>query len=792
MNVRTNPVALDTMKFAIGQPVPRNEDPVLVRGEGRYTDDVSLPGQLHAAFVRSPYAHGVLRGIDGEAAKAMPGVVAVITGADLQAAGMGTLKCTLGANFNNRDGSPMVLPPRPFFALDKVRFVGDPVAVVIAESADAARDAAEAVVLDVEPLPAVTTPQAALAPGAPVLYDEAPGNLALDYRFGDAEAVEAAFQKAFHVARLAIVNSRVVVNPMEPRAAVATFDEASGRYTLHAPSQGVFGMRGTLAGVLGVEPKQVRLLTGHVGGSFGMKSSVFPEYVALLHAARTLGKPVKWVDFRAESFVSDHHGRGSEVTAELALDKDGRFLALRVDGYGDMGAYLTPVGPMMTTLNVAKNGIGMYRTPHVEVTTRCVFTNTVPIGAYRGAGRPEGNYYMERLIETAAREMGIDATELRRRNMVAPAELPYTTPAGTVYDSGDFAALMDRALAAADWAGFAERRKASEAAGKLRGRGLGCYLEVTAPPSNEMGGIRFEEDGTVTIVSGTLDYGQGHWTPFAQVLVSKLGVPFEAIRLVQGDSDRLIAGGGTGGSKSIMASGAAIAEAGDKVIEKGRVAAAAILEAGVADIEFGEGRFTIAGTDRSIGIMDLARRLREAKQSGAALPADVPETLDVDHVHKQAPSAYPNGCHVAEVEIDPDTGHVEVVRYTMVNDFGTIVNPLLVEGQLHGGVMQGIGQALMEMTLYDGEGQLVTGSFMDYAMPRAEDAPPFAFESRPAPARTNVLGAKGCGEAGCAGSLPSVMNAVVDALSTRGVTHMDMPATPLKVWTALHGGADPA
>ncbi|MFO1149610.1 MAG: xanthine dehydrogenase family protein molybdopterin-binding subunit [Alsobacter sp.] len=789
MNVRTNPVALDSVKFAVGQPVPRNEDPILVRGEGRYTDDVSLPGQLHAAFVRSPYAHGVLRGVESEAAKAMPGVVAVITGADLKAAGLGNLKCALGVNFKNRDGSPMVLPARPPFAMDKVRFVGDPVAVVVAESADAARDAAEAVTLVIDPLPAVTTPQAALAPGAPVLYEDAPGNLALDYRFGDAAAVEAAFRAAAHVARLSIVNSRVVVNPLEPRAAVAAYDEAGGRYTLYAPSQGVFGMRGNLADVLGVEPGQVRLLTGHVGGSFGMKSSVFPEYVALLHAARTLGRPVKWVDARAESFVSDHHGRGSEVTAELALDGDGRFLALRVDGFGDMGAYLTPVGPMMTTLNVAKNGIGMYRTPHVEVTTRCVFTNTVPIGAYRGAGRPEGNYYMERLIETAARETGIDAVELRRRNMVTPAELPHTTPAGTVYDSGDFAALMDRALEAADWAGFPARRAASEAAGKLRGRGLGCYLEVTAPPSNEMGGLRFEADGAVTIVTGTLDYGQGHWTPFAQVLTSKLGVPFESIRLVQGDSDRLIAGGGTGGSKSIMASGAAIAEAGDKVIEKGRIAAAAILEAGVADIEFGEGRFTIAGTDRSIGVMELARRLREARQAGTALPPGVPDTLDVDHVHKQAPSAYPNGCHVAEVEIDPDTGQVEVVRYTMVNDFGTIVNPLLVEGQLHGGVMQGIGQALMEMTLYDAEGQLVTGSFMDYALPRAEDAPPFLFESRAVPARTNVLGAKGCGEAGCAGSLPSVMNAVVDALSARGVTHMDMPATPLKVWQALHGEA---
>jgi aerobic carbon-monoxide dehydrogenase large subunit len=784
MNVRTPPGDLASMKFAIGQSVPRNEDPVLVRGEGRYTDDVGVPGQVHAAFVRSPYAHGVIRGIDTSAALAMEGVLAVHTGDDLASSGYASLKCIIG--FPNRDGSPMAKPARPPLAVGKVRFVGDPVAIVVAETADQARDAAEAVVLDVEVLPVVTTPAEAVKPGAPQLYDDAPGNVAIDYQYGDAAAVEAAFRTAAHVTRMEIVNSRIVVNAMEPRAALAEYDAPTGRFTLHAPSQGVFGMRNNLAEVLRVKPEQVHLLTGHVGGSFGMKSAVFPEYVALLHAARALGKPVKWADQRSESFVSDHHGRDSAVTAELALAADGRFLALRFSGYGNMGAYLTPVGPMMSTLNVAKNAIGMYRTPLVQVNTICAFTNTVPIGAYRGAGRPEGNYYMERLIEAAAREMGIDSIELRRRNMVSPGELPHTTPAGTVYDSGDFAALLDRALESADWAGFAARRRESEARGKLRGRGIGCYLEVTAPPTNEMGGIHFEEDGGVTIVTGTLDYGQGHWTPFAQVLTSKLGVPFEAIRLVQGDSDRLIAGGGTGGSKSIMASGAAIAEASALVIEKGRVAAAFVLEAGVADIEFADGRFTIVGTDRTIGIMELEARLRAL---GAELPGDVPHTLSVDHVHKQSPSAYPNGCHVAEVEIERETGHVDVVSYTMVNDFGTLVNPMLVEGQLHGGVMQGIGQALMEVTAYDDEGQLVTGSFMDYALPRADATPAFAFESHAVPTRTNPLGAKGCGEAGCAGSLPSVMNAVVDALSPLGVTHVDMPATPLKIWTLLQGDA---
>ena len=771
------------LQFGIGQPVSRMEDPVLLRGEGRYTDDVSLPGQAYAAFVRSPHAHGVIAGIDAEAARALPGVLAVYTASDLAPMGYGPLKCVIA--FQHRDGRPMAVPLRYALAEDKVRFVGDPVAVVVAETAPQARDAAEAVALDIDPLPAVTRVAEAVAPGAPVLYDDAPGNLVLDYHFGDAEKVAEAFARAAHVTRLEILNNRVVVNAMEPRAAVVAYDSETGRFTVHAPSQGVFGKRNNLAEAMGLPPDRIHLITGHVGGSFGMKGAVFPEYVCLLHAARALGRPVKWTDQRSDSFVSDHHGRDMEVVGELALDAEGRFLATRFTGYGNLGGYVSQVGPMMTTLNIAKNSIGMYRTPLVEVNTICAVTNTVPIGAYRGAGRPEGNYYMERLIDTAAAETGIDRVELRRRNMVAPGELPWKTPAGTAYDSGDFPGLLARAVAAADWDGFAARREDSAARGKLRGRGIGCYLEVTAPPANEMGGLHFEPDGTVTIVTGTLDYGQGHWTPFAQVLHSKLGIPLDRIRLVQGDSDRLIAGGGTGGSKSIMASGAAILEAGELVIEKGRQIAGHLLEAGAFDVEFRNGRFTVAGTDRGIGLMELAGRLA----AGLELPPDVPDTLDVDHVFKQAPSAYPNGCHVAEVEIDPDTGTTAVVRYVMVNDFGTVVNPLLVEGQLHGGVMQGVGQALMERTVYDGEGQLTTGSFVDYQMPRAADAPPvFTFESRPQPTATNPLGAKGCGEAGCAGSLPAVMNAVVDALSGLGIRHIDMPATPLAIWQRIAAG----
>ena len=767
------------LKFGIGQPVPRQEDPVLVRGEGRYTDDVNADGQLYAHFVRSPYAHGVIRSIKTDDARAMPGVVAIYTGHDLGQ--YGTLKCVF--DIPGRNGSKMLMPKRPSLPTDKVRFVGDPVAIVVAKTKEQARDAAEAVALEIDALPAVTTVAAATAAGAPHLYDDAPGNVILDYQYGDSDRVAKAFAKAAHVVRLPIHNNRVVVNPLEPRSALATYDKKTKRFTLNAPSQGVFGKRSLLAEIIGVPKEDVRLVTGHVGGSFGMKGSIFPEYVPLLHAARELGKPIKWTDVRSDSFVSDHHGRDMDVVAELALDRRGKFLATRFTGTANIGAYLSQVAPLMTTLNIAKNSIGMYRTPLVEVNTLLAVTNTVPVAAYRGAGRPEGNYYMERLIDVAAAEMGIDRVELRRRNMVTPEELPWTTPAATTYDSGDFPGLFARALEAADWKGFPARKRDSAKRGKLRGRGIGCYLEVTAAPASEMGGLRFNDDGTVTIVTGTLDYGQGHWSAFAQVLHQKLGIPFDSIKLVQGDSDQLIAGGGTGGSKSIMASGAAILEAGDLVIEKGKQIASFVLEAGVGDIEFGNGRFSIAGTDRGIGIMELAAKLR----GGLKLPPDVPQTLSVETIFKHAPSAYPNGCHIAEVEIDPQTGRIAVVSYVMVNDFGTVVNPLLVEGQLHGGVLQGIGQALMEDTVYDEEGQLVAGSFMDYAMPRADHAPPlFTFESRPVPTKNNPLGAKGCGEAGCAGSLPSVMNAIVDAMAAHGVRHVDMPATPLKIWQTLH------
>jgi aerobic carbon-monoxide dehydrogenase large subunit len=788
MNAQVDLTQFAEEKYAVGQPVPRKEDPTLLRGEGHYSDDMNLPGQAHAVMVRSGYAHGVIRSIDTAAAKAMPGVLAVLTGADLIAAGMGNMPS--GMSFKMRDGSNMPKPVQAILTTDKVRFVGDPYAVVVAETPKQAKDAIEAVMADIDPLPAVTDASAAAATGAPQIFDTTPGNVILDFHHGDADEVAAAFATAAHVTKLKILNSRVVVCPMEPRSAIGEYDPETERWTLRVGSQGVFGMRQLLAGPLKAPVEKIRVLTGNVGGSFGMKSSCYPEYPAILYAAKLLGRPVKWTDERGESFLSDSHGRAHDMEQEIALDAEGHILALRVTGYGNIGAYLSNGTVLQPTGNIVKNTIGVYATPLQEVSAKAMFTNTTPVGPYRGAGRPEGNYYIERLLDTAAREMGIDPVEIRRRNHIQPEAMPYTTPGGTVYDSGDFPTILEKALVVADWDGFSARKRQSAERGKLRGRGIGQYLEVTGPPGKEMGGIRFEPDSTVTIITGTLDYGQGHASPFAQVLCSRLGIPFEKINLLQGDSDELLAGGGTGGSKSLMASGTAIIEGAELVREKGRKIAAYALEASEADIEFevvrGGGRFRIAGTDRAVGIMELAAMLRDGSLT---LPDGVPTTLSVSHVADSPPFAYPNGCHVAEVEVDPDTGIAEVVRYSMVNDFGVIVNPMLVEGQAHGGIVQGIGQAFLEQVVYDENGQPLTGSYMDYALPRANDAPFFTFASHPVPARTNILGAKGCGEAGCAGALPSVMNALVDALSVHGIKHIDMPATPLRVWEAIQAAS---
>ena len=779
MTVRVEDESLAILKSAVGQPVLRNEDPKLLRGEGTYTDDVNVDGQLYMAMVRSPYAHGLIRSIDTEAARAMPGVVAVYTGADLAAAGYGPFPFRVA--LSNRDGSPLVKPMRYALPTEKVSFVGDPVACVIAQTAAEAQDAAEAVELDIEQLPAVIEARDAAKPGAPTVMPEVPNNIALDYHFGDSAKVEEAFRSAHHVTRLHLIDNRIVINAMEPRSCLAHYDKSEQKFTLHAPTQGVVGSKSVAAEMMKVPPEKMRFVATNVGGSFGMKGSIFPEYICALHGARELGHPVKWTDKRSESFLSDHHGRDQEFECELALDKDGHFLAIRCNGFGNLGGYMTQIGPLFSSFNIVKHVNGVYRTPLIEVNTLVAFTNTVPVTAYRGAGRPEGNYYLERLVDQAALEMGIDPVDLRRRNHIQPDQIPYKGPSGSVYDSGNFPAILDKALELSDWNGYAARHADSAKRSKVRGRGIGQFLEVTAPVAGELGKITFDADGSVTLYTGSHDHGQGHWTTFAQVLSTQLGVPFEKIKLSQDDSDLLRVGTGTGGSKSLMCSGTAIVEASEKVIEKGKALASYILEASASDISFEAGRFTIAGTDRSVSLMDLADKLRQ----GASLPEDAPKSLDVDHVSSAKPATYPNGCHICEVEVDPETGVIEIVRYTTVGDFGVVVNPLVVKGQVIGGIVQGIGQCLYENTVYGEDGQLATGSFMDYAMPRAENAPMFTYGALSYPATTNPLGVKGCGEAGCAGSLTSIMNAICNALSAFGVTHIDMPATPQKVWDTI-------
>jgi carbon-monoxide dehydrogenase large subunit len=762
----------------IGQSIPRKEDARLLQGRGCYAADINLPGQLYAVMVRSPHAHGTIRAIDFSAAAAMPGVLGVFTPSDL--AGL----APIGANrmaVSNRDGTAFRSPPRLALPTDRVRYVGEAVAFVVAETRSQARDAAEAILLDIDPLPAVTDVAAATGPDAPLIHDNTPGNVVIDFHFGDAAKVAAAFASAAHVVRQRLLSNRIVVNAMEPRAAVAAYDTDTGRWTLHTPSQGVFGLRESLAGVLKTTPDKVHVLTGNVGGSFGMKTQVYPEQVCVLHAARVLGRPVKWIDDRSESFLSDNHGRGADMTAELALDAAGKFLAVRLTGLSDLGAFMA--APQIGTLNAVKNLIGPYATGLMEIDTKAVLTNTTPVGSYRGAGRPEANYYMGRLVDLAARKLGIDPIELRRRNLIPAAAMPYDTPSKLTYDSGDFPAILTRALELADWDGFAARQAASSAAGRLRGRGLSCYLESTGPAGKEMGGIRFEEDGSVTMITGTLDYGQGHASPFAQLLADRLGLPFARINLLQGDSDQLIAGGGSGGSKSLMSSGEALATAAAEVIAQGRKIASHLLEASIEDIEFSNGRFAITGTDRSLGIMEIAARLH----AGISLPDGIPASLDASLVVATPPPSYPNGCHIAEVEIDPDTGLIHVAKYTMVNDFGVVFNPLVVAGQAHGGVVQGIGQLLMENVVFDDAGQPLAGSFMDYALPRAEASPEMVMDFHPVAATTNSLGVKGCGEAGCAGSLPAVMSAITDALAAHGIRHIDMPCTPERIWRAIQG-----
>ncbi len=768
-------------QFGIGQAVRRKEDVRFVTGTGRYTDDIDRPNQAYAHFLRSPHAHARIRAVDLADARAVPGVIAIYTQADVAAAGLGVIHAA--PLVKNRDGSDHANPGRTLLAGDVVRHVGDPVALVVAETRAAAEDAAERIVVDYDPLPAVVDAKAALAPGAPLVSDAVPGNLALDWALGNAAATDAAFASAAKVVAVDLFINRVVVASIEPRALIGEFDPDTERYTVHMGTQGVFGMRRTMAKNLKVPEERVRVVTPDVGGSFGMKGFDYPEYALVPWAARLIGRPVKWTSTRQEAFQSDTQGREQHVRAELALDAEARFLAIRCTTWANLGAYLSFYAPLIATVAGFRLLTGAYRIPAAYVHVKGALTHTNWIDAYRGAGRPEVSYIVERLVDAAAREVGLGPDEIRRRNFVPADAMPYATPVLAVFDSGDFRANLELALARSGWAGFEARRAAAKARGKLAGIGLSYYMEVTANGPQEAADIRFRDDGRVTMRIGCGPSGQGHETAFAQILEDRLGVPFEAVDFVFGDSDDLKQGSGTGGAKTLMLAGTALVDASEKIVAKGRKLAGHLLEAAEADIEFKDGTFSIAGTDRGIRILDLARRARAAE----GLPPELAGGLDDTGHSTSSANTYPNGCHVCEVEVDPDTGATRVVRYTLVDDFGRVLNPLILEGQIHGGLMQGVGQALMEDAVFDPEsGQLLSGSFMDYAMPRAGDAAEaidIAYNN--VPCTTNVLGIKGAGEAGTVGALGAVMNAVVDALAPLGIRHIDMPASPQRVWRAI-------
>jgi carbon-monoxide dehydrogenase large subunit len=766
-------------KFGIGQPMRRMEDGRFLTGAGRYVGDVDLPRQLHGLFLRSPHAHATIRSIDVGAARAMPGVALIATAPDMPE--LGGISSDPG--LRNKDGSESARPMRWPLAKDRVRHVGEAIALVAAETVEQAKDAIEAIQVDFEPLPVVADPVAALRPGAPQLHAEAPGNLCFTWGLGDEAPTDAAFAKAANVVRLELVNNRVVVHSMEPRGAVAAYDASDRRYTLHVSSQGSHWIQRWLAeDILRVSRGRVRVVTNDVGGGFGMKAVNYPEYGALLWAAKKAGRPVKWVSERGEAFLSDTHGRDHVSLAEMALDRDGHFLALRVQTVANMGALLSNFAPYIPTFVGAPMNVGVYKIPAARLTIRGAFTNTVPVEAYRGAGRPEAAYLIERLVDACARALGLAPDEIRRRNMIPPEAMPYETALGESYDSGEFERLMDEGMRLADWQGFTARREQSQAAGKLRGIGMATYVESCAGGEEEIAELRVESDGGVTIVVGTQSNGQGHATAYAQLVADQLGIEPSRVRLLQGDTDQMPYGGATAGSRSLNAGGHAILNAGTKVIAKGKRIAAVLLESAEADIEFAEGRFSVTGTDRSLAFDEVA---------AAAYDSDVAEELGefgfAERSHFKPPAnTYPNGCHICELEVDPDTGMTDLLGYKVVDDFGRIVNPLLVEGQIHGGVAQGLGQALHEHVVYDPEsGQLLSGSLVDYALPRADHLPRIECRFVEVPCRTNPLGIKGAGEAGAIAAPAAVMNALMNALAPRGVTHLDMPATPMIVWQAL-------
>ena len=771
-------------KFGMAQPVRRVEDARLLLGHGRYTDDITLPGETFGIVLRSPHASARILATVTDAARAAPGVLAVYTAADLVADGIGGLPCAIP--LKNRDGSPRAEVPHPVLADGAVRHVGDPVAFVVATSHQAARDAAEMVEIEYDVLPSCTDLGATLDSDAVTVWPQAPGNVCFDWETGDKAQVDALFAEAAHVTRLTVVNNRVVVASMEARAALAEFDAASGRWTLYTNTQGGWSIKSMLAkSVFNVAEDRFRVVTPDVGGGFGMKLFLYAEHVLTCYAAQKLGRPVKWVSERSEAFLSDTHGRDNITRGELALDADGHFLAMRTRNVANMGAYLSNYAPMIPTMAATKVLASVYNFQAIYANVVGVFTHTVPVDAYRGAGRPESNYMVERLIDAAAAEVGIDRIELRRRNMVQPEAMPYVTAMKQTYDSGDFGRVLDAALEKIDWAGFEGRRAESARRGLKRGIGMAYYLEATGGAPSERAEIRFADDGYVDVFVGTQSTGQGHETAYVQLTVDQLGVDGEKVRIRQGDTDSIPTGGGTGGARSLYSEGQAILVTAASVIEKGKKAASEALEAAVGDIEFTHGRFTIAGTDRGMGILELAQAQRARAAAGQEATM-----LDAAEVAKIDAHTFPNGCHMAEVEIDPETGMIDVKRYIVCDDVGRAVNPMIVRGQVHGGVAQGFGQAVLERTSYDKEsGQLLSGSFMDYALPRASDLPDIEVDLIEVPCKTNPLGVKGAGEAGAVGSPPAMINAIVDALSTAGIKSIDMPATPEKVWKALQAAA---
>ena len=767
-------------EYGISQSIPRFEDPKLLTGGGDFIDDDNAHGQLHGVVVRSPHAHADIAGIDASAALASEGVVAVFTGRDYTDAGWGTIP-HIGPPVKRRGGADFILPDFYPLAVDRVRMVGEGVAFVIAETATQAKDAADLVVVDYDPLPGSADTASALDDDATILWPDIGNNEALVHEIGDKPATENAFDRADHVIEQRFNINRVLGNAMEMRACLAIHDGRTDHYTLRAPVQHPWLVRKILsATVIGVDEFKIRVIAPDVGGSFGIKANVYPEYLMALFAARQSGRPVKWTSERTEGFLSDFHARDNVADAALALDKDGKFLGFRLRNLVNIGAYFSPIGAGPATNNLGTLS-GVYTTPAAYVEVVGVFTNSHPTAPYRGAGRPEAAFIIERMIDIAACELGFDPIDLRRRNVIPADAMPYKTSLTFTYDSGEFEKNMDDALRLADVDGYAARKAQSDADGKLRGLGIANAIERAAPPGVETAEIRFDPSGTVTMLSGTTHQGQGHTTMYTQLLCDRLGLEADQVRVIEGDTDRLAYGTGAGGSRSSAMGTAALVMAADKIVEKGRQIASVVLEAAVDDIEFEDGTYTIAGTDRNVSLADVVRNAF----TGANLPEGMePGMLAHAAYHGKEPS-YPNGCHVCEVEIDPETGMVEVLNYVVVDDFGTILNPLLVHGQVHGGVAQGVGQILLENTVYDADGQLLTASFMDYGMPRADNFCNIRVQANSVPTATNPLGVKGVGEAGCVGAMPVMMNAVMNALSPLGIRDLDMPASPARVWAAI-------